>query len=194
MVKKFLAVAITAGTLLLMPPADAAVQTYTGEGTYIMSEGESLGVAKERAKTDAMRAATEKAGVYIRSYSKLKNLAIVDDEVYNKAIQLNPDYVYAYNGRGNVLDDMGRYDEAIASYNKAIQLDPNYTYPYNGRGVSYYNKGDYRSAIDSYTQAIALNPNYIQAYTNRGTCYEVMGNIAAAQADYAKARSLGARD
>lgn len=38
---------------------------YTGEGVYVMSEGENLGVAKERAKADAMRSACENAGIYV---------------------------------------------------------------------------------------------------------------------------------
>ena len=78
--KKFLA-AILAGSLFFMPTAHAEIKTYTGEGTYVMSEGENLGVAKDRAKMDALRNAQEKAGIYIRSYSKMKNFELIDDEV-----------------------------------------------------------------------------------------------------------------
>lgn len=62
--------AIVAAIFLLMAHANAEIQTYTGEGSYAMSEGENLGVAKERAKADAMRNASEKAGVYVKSYSR----------------------------------------------------------------------------------------------------------------------------
>lgn len=51
----------------------------TGEGTYVMSEGENLGVAKKRAKADAMRNACEQAGVYVRSYTRTKNLMLKED-------------------------------------------------------------------------------------------------------------------
>ena len=54
-------------------------EIYTGEGSYIMSEGENLGVAKERAKADAMRNAAEKAGTYVRSYTKTRNLTLEED-------------------------------------------------------------------------------------------------------------------
>ncbi|MBQ3452388.1 MAG: tetratricopeptide repeat protein, partial [Selenomonadaceae bacterium] len=78
--KKFLT-AVLASSLFFMPTSHAEIQTYTGEGTYVMSEGENLGVAKDRAKMDALRNAQEKAGVYIRSYSKMKNFELIDDEV-----------------------------------------------------------------------------------------------------------------
>ena len=54
-------------TLLFATVSHAEIQTYTGEGIYIMSEGENLGVAKERAKANAMRNACEQAGVYVES-------------------------------------------------------------------------------------------------------------------------------
>ena len=64
-----------------MPATHAEVQTYTGEGSYIMNEGESLGVAKERAKADAMRNACEKAGTFVKSYSRTKNFELDEDIV-----------------------------------------------------------------------------------------------------------------
>ena len=54
-------------------------EIYTGEGSYIMSEGENLGVAKERAKADAMRNASEKAGTHVKSYTRTKNLMLEED-------------------------------------------------------------------------------------------------------------------
>ena len=44
-----------------------------------MSEGENLGVSKERAKADAMRNASEKAGVYVKNYTRTKNLTLEED-------------------------------------------------------------------------------------------------------------------
>ena len=58
-----------------------SAEIYTSEGSYIMSEGENLGVAKERAKADAMRNATEKAGIYVKSYTRTRNLVLEEDVV-----------------------------------------------------------------------------------------------------------------
>ena len=54
-------------------------EIYTGEGSYVMSKVETLEVARERAKADAMRNATEKAGVYVKSYSRSKNFELEED-------------------------------------------------------------------------------------------------------------------
>ena len=71
-----------AGTILFTSPtADAEIQTYTGEGTYIMSEGENLGVAKERAKADAMRNACEQAGTFVESTTQVVNMMVTKDEI-----------------------------------------------------------------------------------------------------------------
>ena len=56
-------------------------EIYIGEGSYVMSAGEDLGVAKERAKVIAMRNAIEKAGVYVKSYALAKNFNPNSDAV-----------------------------------------------------------------------------------------------------------------
>ena len=52
-------------------------------GQYLLGDGigESVSLAKERAKADAVRAAVEKAGIYVESYSVAENMQIVQDEV-----------------------------------------------------------------------------------------------------------------
>ena len=68
--RRTLTALLVAGIFLLTTVAHAEIQTYTGEGTYVMSEGENLGVSKERAKADAMRYACEQAGVFVKSVSR----------------------------------------------------------------------------------------------------------------------------
>ena len=65
--------------LILSFAAITHAEIYSGEGSYVMSEGENLGVAKERAKADAMRNADEKAGTYVKSYSRAKNFELEED-------------------------------------------------------------------------------------------------------------------
>ncbi|MBR1806299.1 MAG: tetratricopeptide repeat protein [Selenomonadaceae bacterium] len=78
--KNFLT-AIVATLFLLTAVAHAEIQVYDGEGTYVMSEGENLGVAKERAKADAMRNACEQAGTYVKSYSRSINNELAEDVI-----------------------------------------------------------------------------------------------------------------
>ena len=77
--KKFLLASIISGSLFLTSCASAEI--YTGEGEYVMSKYETPAVAEERAKNIALRYAQEQAGVYIESYSHMKNFELLEDEI-----------------------------------------------------------------------------------------------------------------
>lgn len=78
--KKFVA-ALILSSLIGASPVNAEVVNYEGVGEYVMSDFETPDVAKQRAKLYAERNAQEKAGVYIKSYSKMSNFELVTDEV-----------------------------------------------------------------------------------------------------------------
>ncbi len=61
----------------------AEVQTVEAEGYYTIEDDvkESISVAKDRARLDALRNAVEKAGVYVESYSVVNNAKIANDEI-----------------------------------------------------------------------------------------------------------------
>lgn len=40
------------------------------------------------------------------------------------AVEIRPDFVNARGSRAAILEELGRYEEAIASYDKAIELNP----------------------------------------------------------------------
>ena len=48
----------------------------------------------------------------------------IDD--YTRAIDLNPNYVEAYNNRGAIYNNIREPELAIADFDKVIELDPNY--------------------------------------------------------------------
>ena len=60
---------------------------------------------------------------------------------YNKAIDVNPDFVVAYLNRGHSHSRMGEFDKAIADYSKAIELNPRYAIAYHNRGFVYRRTG-----------------------------------------------------
>lgn len=79
--KKFLT-ALIASSLLIMPNALAQVMTVTGSDDYVMSEFETIDIAKQRAKQKAMRAAQEKAGVFVESSTDVVNMVVTKDEIH----------------------------------------------------------------------------------------------------------------
>ncbi len=109
---------------------------------------------------------------------------------YTKAIELNPNYVEAYNNRGVAYTDKGEYDRALNDCNTAIQLNPHSAATYLNRGNAYQNKGDYDRAIEDYTKAIDMNHGYANAHFNRGNAYQNKGDYDRAIEDYTKTIDL----
>jgi tetratricopeptide (TPR) repeat protein len=110
---------------------------------------------------------------------------------FNKAIDVNPEFVVAYLNRGFSYSRMGEFDKAIADYTRAIELNPRYAVAYHNRGFVYRRMGAYDKAIVDYTKAIEIDPKYALAYYNRGRAYYDNGDYEKAWEDIKKARSLG---
>ena len=83
--KKLFAALLTAGVLFTASPADAEVRTYTGSDEYIMSEFETIDIAKQRAKQKAERVAIESAGVFVESTTEVSNQMVTKDEIFTMA-------------------------------------------------------------------------------------------------------------
>ena len=115
------------------------------------------------------------------------DLAITD---YNKAIELNRDYVDAYYNRGNAYSNQGELDRAITDYNKVIGINPDDIQAYNNRGNAYVGKDEIDLAFGDYSKAIKLKPDYSFAYYNRGVIYYSKGAYNLAIEDYNKAIEL----
>src|SRR3989304_4822769 len=74
--------AIVLTMLLLLPSLSAAaVKEIIAEGSYNMGDGETPNVAESRALVQAKAIALERAGTYVASYSKVKNIKLMEDEI-----------------------------------------------------------------------------------------------------------------
>lgn len=79
---KLLAIAwIVLVPLMLTGPAWAETRSLTAEGEYIMGEGETMEVAGEKARKNAVRAAAEQAGTFVKSYTKVNNFVLQEDVI-----------------------------------------------------------------------------------------------------------------
>ena len=45
-------------------------------------------------------------------------------KAFDKAIEINPQDSYAWDGKGIALWKLDKYDEAIKAFDKAIEIDP----------------------------------------------------------------------
>ena len=110
--------------------------------------------------------------------------------VYDRAIQLKPDFIVAYNCRGIAHAVLGKYQDAITDFTAAIRLKPDYAEAYNIRGFTYYKWGKYQNAITDYGVAVRLKPDYAEAYYNRGVAWDVLDQYQNSIVDYGEAIRL----
>lgn len=76
-----LLMAIVSALFINLAVVFASPQIITATGEYIMGDNDSPKIAKDAARQEAMRSATEQAGVYVESYSRTQNLQVTEDDV-----------------------------------------------------------------------------------------------------------------
>ena len=92
-------------------------------------------------------------------------------EAYEKAVELNPFHVEAYNNLGVLYKEIGELDRAIVRYGKALAIDPTYVKAYNNLGVALVGQGKLDEATVQFERALELNPKNVESYTNLGVIY-----------------------
>ena len=109
---------------------------------------------------------------------------------YQKVMELDPNYVEAYNNLGIIYQEMGDLEKALEAYRKSIEINPRYEKAYNNRGIVFYLQGRDEEALASFQKALALNPNNIESYINMGILFKNKGQIAKAIESYQKALAI----
>jgi len=103
------------------------------------------------------------------------NIAKAEDE-YNKAIQLEPDYLAAYAPLAVMYGKRGDVDRAIEMFLWLIPRLPNRDpKAHTGLGVAYMIKGLLKDAEREFQEALKIDPNYEIAHYNLAEIYGQMG-------------------
>ena len=104
---------------------------------------------------------------------------------YSKALEHQPAYPEALNGRGWAYYLQQNQEKAILDFDKAIALKPNFALVYNNKGVVYQSMERYEEAISYFSKAIGFQtPNLYYPFYNRGNIYLVQKKYEAAIEDY----------
>ncbi|WP_138500400.1 tetratricopeptide repeat protein [Nostoc sp. PA-18-2419] len=114
--------------------------------------------------------------------------------VYEKAVNIRPDYVQGWNGQGRTLLELKKYKEALAAYDKAIQIKPDYLEAWIGRGFVLGNLQHYQEAIASFNKALELNNKNSQIWNAKGEVLSSLGQYDQAIESYEKAIELKSDD
>ncbi|MGD1851828.1 MAG: tetratricopeptide repeat protein, partial [Cyanophyceae cyanobacterium] len=128
---------------------------------------------KEATQQFRQQQQTISQGLYSEVRQELDRLkdAVTVQAMQGQSNDSDPQLWYA---RGNALDELGRYEEAIAAYERTLEADPKFYAAWGNRGYCLDRLGRYRGAIASFDQALRLKPDYDGLWYNRGT---VLGKI-----------------
>lgn len=89
---------------------------------------------------------------------------------YDRAIEIEPEFKFAYNNRGLAKHENGQYAKAIADFTVAIRLAPDDASAadsYYNRARSFHELGRHEEALADLDMAIELNPDDAAYYYNR---------------------------
>ena len=111
--------------------------------------------------------------------------------MFDRAIELDPQYALAYAGKADAFSMLYRYAEATPqnlqlaeqASRRAIELDPDSAEAQTSLGMAMFITGQFAAAAKQFETAILINPNLFEIYL-------FYGRASLAQGDYEKAARL----
>lgn len=112
-------------------------------------------------------------------------------DYYANALRVDPGYVNAQYAKAKLLQDLGKYDEAITEYIALLNKDKTFMQANYNIGAIYLDvKNDYPKAIEYLNKALEQDNQWAAAYFARGYSYAKMGNKLNAAQDYKKCLAI----
>lgn len=98
-------------------------------------------------------------GLYYNfSGDKIKAISFFD-----KCLNLDYNYMYAYREKAIALYDMGKYEDAITVLDKAVTVQTKFDEGYYWLGRCLEKTGKTADAIEEYKNALRISPDYVEA-------------------------------
>ncbi len=85
---------------------------------------------------------------------------------------------------GDVMQSLGRYEEAVEAYRRGLNIDSDIFEAHNSCGIALHALEKYEDAIASFKFAIAVRPGYATALGNLGNSQRELGQFGAAMESY----------
>ncbi len=109
---------------------------------------------------------------------------------YKRAIELNQNYATAHQNYGNLVSNLGRFEETFAEFRHALEIDPlslNINRAYGERLVF---ARRYDDAIAQLKKTLELDAGFLSARYTLATAYQIKGNYAECVEELAKSQEL----
>ncbi len=95
---------------------------------------------------------------------------------FNRALYLDRNNAYAWNGKGRALNKLGKHQEAIECYEKALKINPKCAaMAWSNKGLALHKLSRHQEAIDSINKSLELDPKNAYAWSGKGWVLGKMG-------------------
>jgi Tfp pilus assembly protein PilF len=111
-------------------------------------------------------------------------------ELYQKAVELKPDFANAYTALSLAYLQSGRFPEALEAIIKAVEITPNSVEVQNNLAGTYLANRMFPEALSAAEKAAAMEPDYSKAHEAVGVAFYYMGNFIKAKAAFEQAVSI----
>ncbi len=98
-------------------------------------------------------------------------------------LQLNPGFYPAMAFRGDLLEELGRFAEAVDAWEQVLRVAPRHAPTLNNLGRRRMIDGEYSAAIILFNDCLAADPAFHAARLNRGATYAMKGQCDRARPD-----------
>ena len=105
-------------------------------------------------------------------------------------MEIRPDFAEAHHSLGNVLLNLGRYQDAVFSYRRGIEFKPDFAQAYTGLGNAQTGLGLNDQAVASHRRALTINPEFAEAHNNLGNTLYHLGQLDDAISSYNRALQI----
>jgi tetratricopeptide (TPR) repeat protein len=95
-------------------------------------------------------------------------------EAYHKALELNPNFAYAYVRLAKLFETQRNWDLVLENLNKAVSVDPNFSLAYYELFFYYFVRSDFPNSEKYFNKYIGSRPNeekWEHDYLNAQLCY-----------------------
>ena len=108
------------------------------------------------------------------------------EDLYRRAIRLDPSLAIAYTNLGNIRFRRGDESGAEALYHRAIQIDPHQPEAHYNLGYVMLERGQAKLSIPYFERAIGSDPRFADAYFNLAMAWEQLGDRARSRPNWKK--------
>jgi tetratricopeptide (TPR) repeat protein len=107
------------------------------------------------------------------------------------SIQIDPSFINAYIGRGEILINLKRFQEAISNFNAVLLMQPDMIVALFLLGVTYVEMADYQenkqfysNALECFNNVLKIEPDHIDSLANCAYISARLGNFEKFEKDF----------